>query len=84
MRAARSDKWKITCACRSFAIAEVELLRMPALLELSRRPDVERKGSKSAYCRAHGRAPCGELGGDRRRRARKEKADGKLSKFRYL
>jgi hypothetical protein len=35
-------------ACRSFAIAAVELPRTLALLELSRRPEVERKGSESA------------------------------------
>lgn len=30
--------------------------RKLALLELSRRPEVERKGGESAYCRTHGRA----------------------------
>jgi len=30
--------------------------RKRALLELSRRPEVERKGGESAYCRTHGRA----------------------------
>ena len=37
--------------------------RKLALLELSRRPEVERKGSESAYCRAHGFVPCENSGG---------------------
>ena len=36
--------------------------RKLALLELSRRPEVERKGGESAYCRTHGRAPCENSG----------------------
>ena len=41
----------------AFRDAEVELLWTLALLELSRRPGVERQASKSAYCRAHVCAP---------------------------